>query len=112
MIGRQEAVDVTIFRHADRLRLAAVLRLMNHALHHGSCLLLRRGGQWRQWWREYCAVGGWHLLFPRKPWSVVKRREEIWGLCARAANGDMAETRYADVVSGRFSAVLAVNAIE
>lgn len=47
------------------------------------------------------------------PQPLVKRCEEIWGLCApRAANGGMAETRYADVVSGRFSAVLAVNAIE
>lgn len=46
------------------------------------------------------------------PQTLVKRCEEIWGCAPRAANGDMAETRYADVVSGRFSAVPAVNAIE
>jgi hypothetical protein len=34
------------------------------------------------------------------------------GLCARAANGGMAEAHYSSVVSGGFSAVLGVNAIE
>ncbi len=50
------------------------------------------------------------------PQTLITSGEEILGrrgLCARAAaNGEKAETRYADVVSGRFSAVLAVTAIE
>lgn len=49
------------------------------------------------------------------PQTLVKKLRGdlgLWQFCARAANGEMAGTRYADVVSGAFSAVLAVNATE